>query len=504
MKQESRSKKVIKNISISIIYQIVNLIFNFILRTIFIKTLGVEILGVNGLFSNILSVLSLTDLGINTAMLYSLYNPLYNKEENKISALLNYYKKIYNIIAFIIFTLGIFTVPLLKYIVNTNLNINDIILYYILYLINSVSSYFVVYKTCVVIADQKEYKLKIIDIVALIIKFIVQTFILIWYQNYILYLLSQIFITIITNIAKSNLSSKHFKIDKKQKISTNDKKSIWNNVKSLFIYQIGNVIMNNTDNILISIILGTTIVGYYSNYLMIIGAINSVVGMIFSSLQASMGNFNIESSNDQKYKMYKLIIAVSDFIFGFGSIALICLLNHFISIWLGKSFTFDKITVIIIGLNFYVTGLLYPSSSYRFTTELFNRAKYAMLASAIMNLILSVILGKLIGLNGILLATLISRLITTFWYDALILYREYFNVKFIEFFKIEIKNFIFFFIVFIITFFLTNIFKDINIKIFVIQILIVCICTIGSYFLKYRKSEELKFLLLKFKMLVKR
>ena len=124
MKSSDRTEKTIKNISTSLIYQVINLVTNFILRTVFIRKLGIEILGVNGLFSNILSVLSLADLGINTAMMFSLYKPLAENDINKISAYMSYYKKIYRIIACTIFSLGILVVPFLKYIVNTDIGID--------------------------------------------------------------------------------------------------------------------------------------------------------------------------------------------------------------------------------------------------------------------------------------------------------------------------------------------------------------------------------------------
>lgn len=504
MKKESRSIKVIKNVSISIIYQVANLILNFILRTIFIKKLGVEILGINGLFSNILSVLSLADLGINTAMLYSLYKPLYNNDSQKISALLNYYKKIYNIIAFIIMGLGITVIPFLKYIVNSELYINDIIIYYVLYLINSVCSYFVIYKTCVVIADQKDYKLKVIDLIFLIIKFVVQLTVLLVYKNYILYLLSQICITILSNVFKSILSSKNYKIDKKERIGKEEKKSIWNNVKSLFLYQIGNIAMNNTDNILISIMLGTSVVGYYSNYTMIITSLNSVISMIFSSLQASIGNFNIESSSEQKYKIYKVILFFSDYLFSFCSITLICLLNPFIKIWLGEEYIFSLKTVLIIGFNFYVAGMLYPNSCYRFTTELFNKAKYAMLFSSIFNIVLSIILGNIWGIDGILVATAISRLITTFWYDAKVLYKDYFEVKLRQFFKVELINFIYTTAVCILVFSIVGFIKQDNIIGFLYKGVIIFLILNILYIFRYHKSDEFKYLLIKLKSLIKR
>lgn len=498
MKSSDRTEKTIKNISTSLIYQVINLVTNFILRTVFIRKLGIEILGVNGLFSNILSVLSLADLGINTAMMFSLYKPLAENDINKISAYMSYYKKIYRIIACTIFSLGILVVPFLKYIVNTDIGIDSIILYYILYLINSVVSYLAVYKTIIVIADQKEYKLKIIDGISLLIKFLIQIITLIVLENYIVYLVNQIMITVLTNVIKTILSNRMYSLKNEEKLNDNEKKSIWKNVKSLFLYQVGNVILNNTDNILISIMLGTTIVGLYSNYTLIITALTGVIAMIFSALQSSIGNFNISSNSEQKFNLYKVILMCSDILFSFCSICLVCLLNPFISVWIGEKFAFNISTVIIIGFNFYVMGMLYPNWCYRFTTDLFNRAKWVMMVASLLNVVLSILLGKLMKLDGILLATALARLLSTFWYEAKILYMDYFKQNFVKFIYVEIKNLIFMSLICIAVYSVTTLISNQNIMYVIFKFIITIFLTLVIYLIKYYRSKEFIYLKNKF------
>lgn len=493
--KNSRTLKSVLNIFSSVIFQVLSIIFNFILRTLFIKELGINILGINGLFSNILSVLSLAELGINMAMTYSLYKPLNEKNSEKISALLNYYKKIYIIISFVILILGLTVIPFMKYIVNVDINNKEVIEYYLLFLLNSVISYFAIYRVSVVIADQKEYKLKKIDMLFLIIKFIFQFIILKYFHNYYLYLISQILVTVLINCSKTMVSRNLYKINKKDKLDKKEKKKILTNVKSLFVYQIGNVILNNTDNILISIITGTLMVGYYSNYTLITTAIAGITSLFFTSMQSSIGNFNIKSSEKEKYNIYKALNVGADYIYGFCTIALLCLLNPFIKLWLGEKFILGFSTVTIICVNFYVTGLLFPNWCYRFTTNLFEKAKYTMIIASILNIFLSIILGKIWGINGILIATAISRILTSFWYEPKVLYKEYFKEKFIGYFIMHIKNVLYIVCITTITLFsISKINIKNNILNFICQCIIVAIIPNIMFYIKYRRNNEFKFI----------
>ena len=203
MKEKSRTFNSIRNIIFSVGVQIGTILITFLSRTIFIKILGSEYLGINGLFTNVLTILSLAELGIGNAIVYSMYKPIANKDEEKIAALMNFYKNIYRIIAIIILVLGTAIIPFLKYIINTDAEIEHLYLYYILFLTNTVSSYFFIYKSSMIIADQKLYIQKTYHFIQIIVQFILQVIILLITHNYTLYLIVQILCTIGNNLALS-------------------------------------------------------------------------------------------------------------------------------------------------------------------------------------------------------------------------------------------------------------------------------------------------------------
>lgn len=492
---ESRTKNSIKNIISNNIYQFLNIILNFITRTIFIKTLGEQFLGLNGLFTNILSILSLAELGIGTAMLYSMYKPIAENDERKLAALIGYYKVLYRRIAIILLVVGLCIIPLLPYIVNLQEDVGNIQIYYLLYLLNSVASYLLLYRSSIVIANQKEYIIKKYDIIFLIVKAVLQIIVLICLKNYLIYLLIQVCITLGINICKSRKALKLYNfIKEKVELPIESKKKIWDNIKSLLFYQIGNVVLNNTTNIVISILFGTIIVGYYSNYSMIITALSGFTSLMLTSLQPSIGNFNVNSSKKSKYLIYNSLSLLTTLIYGFCSISLIIIMQEFIKLWIGEQFLLDNNIVIAIILNYYFTGILYPNWCYRYTTDLFNKAKYTMVICAILNVLLSVILGLKFGLIGTILAPLIARLLTTFWYEPYILYKEYFDEKFYKYF---LKQVVYILVLFITIYLLSYIYKYISINNIILSLIvkeIICIIVVSIIFVAlFNKTQEFKF-----------
>lgn len=500
---ETRTKNSFKNIIFNNTYQLLNIILNFVIRTIFIKSLGESYLGLNGLFTNILSILSLAEMGISTAMLYSMYKPIANSDEKKLAALIGYYKILYTRIALVVLAVGLVILPLLPYIVNLEEDIGNIQVYYLLYLLNSVVSYLLLYKSSIAIASQKEYLIKKYDIIFLLIKVILQSIILIFFKNYIWYLIVQVVTTILANVFKSRKAEKLFSfIKQKVELEVQEKKNIWNNIKSLLFYQVGNVVLNNTSNIVISILLGTVVVGHYSNYSMIITAVSGFTALIFTSIQSSIGNYNVTGDSEGKYLIYKVLNFIAFVIYGFCSISFIALFQDFITLWIGENYLLDNNIVIVIVLNYYIAGILYPNWCYRYTTELFNKAKYTIVICSIINIVLAVILGMAWGLIGVFAATAIARLTTTFWYEPYILYKNIFKKKIIKYFLKQLANIIILLIIILGLSFIFNFIKIENVFLRLIVKELICIITVlPIFFLLFRKTKEYIFLKEKLKII---
>lgn len=436
----SRVDKSKKNIFFGLMQQGVTLILTFVTRTIFIKYLSIDLLGVNSLFANILTVLSLADLGFGTAILYSMYKPLADNDQEKLSALMNFFKKIYICIATIVFLVGICLLPFLHFIIKED-NIEHIELYYCLFLADSIISYLLAYKVNIINADQKSYIIKKYTLYFNIAKSIIQCLVIIIFKSFIAYLLVQILCTFLTNIYGAYISKKMYPyISEKNNLAKEDKKAILDNVKSLFLYKIGGIILNNTDNILISSIINIATVGFYTNYITIINAINNITSIIFTTVTFSVGNLIATENKEKQLDIFYKIDFLSNLMFSFISVALLVLLNDLIICWLGEGYIIDKFTIIFIVVNFYMVGVLNSVWMFRDTTGIFKKTKYLSIITACLNIILSIILGIKLGLCGIIAATAISRLLTNFWYEPLMIFKEYFNKKTIKYFGDKLLN----------------------------------------------------------------
>lgn len=437
MNQNSRTYNSVKNATISIIIQILTIIFSFVSRTVFINVLGDQYLGISGLYTNILSMLSLADLGITTVMTFSLYKPIANHDTQEISVLINYFKKLYRYIAIAIFVIGTCLVPCLQFIIkDSSLPFNELRLYYMLFLANSVCSYLVVYKSTLIMADQRIYITKIVEFVARMVAEVVMIILLVQTGNYLLYLIANITVTILKNVVLSIIADSVYPFLRGPKstsqIPDETKKSLIDNIKSLFIYRVSAMIMNSTDNILISMILGTVIVGYYSNYLMIITSLNTFIMLIAQSVLPSIGNFNASGNTPRKLLIFRSSLL---FFFVIGTFCVSCfqtMFNDFIFLWIGNEkpeYILSIFDVSCISFNFFVSCITNPIWMYREATGIFKKTRYSMACAALINVALSILLGKFFGLGGIVAATGISKLLTNFWYEPIVFYRDVFNDK---------------------------------------------------------------------------
>lgn len=425
---KSRTENSAMNFAASAASQIISIVLSLFSRTVFIKTLGEDYLGINGLFSNIITVLSLAELGIGTAIVYSMYAPIVQKDRKKIAALVNYYKTLYGSIAIIVTIIGLAIFPFLDFFINLDTEIPNVKYYYLLFLAQTVSSYLIVYRSSILTADQKGYLITKNTVIGNFLSTILQIILLLTTHSYGLYTATQIIVGLLVNYINSRAAVKQYPyILEKEQLEKEEKKKIWINIRSMFSYKVGSVILNNTDNLLISKLVSTTVLGFYSNYTLIIAKASSVVNLIFSSLQASLGNYNADNKDGNLYFMFKVISFIEYSVYAFCCICFMLLMNDFITIWVGERFVLSSEVLWICVVNFYIQGVLYPIWCYRNTTGLFRDTKFMMFFAAGINLILSIFLGMYCGLFGILVSTAIARLCTNMWYEPYILFKRYFS-----------------------------------------------------------------------------
>lgn len=496
-----RTNKAILNISYNLVNQIITLVLSFISRSVFIWGFGVGYLGINGLFSDILSLLSMADLGFNTAMTYSFYKPLAEKNYDKISKLTTFYKKVYNTIAAVIGIIGLLLIPFLPYLINLNHEVPNLTIYYLLSLSSVVVSYLCVYRTTILSADQKGYLITKIGMITNTLKTIFQIFSIILWKNYMIYLAIGTLVAIGNNLYASYVATKQYPFikDNSQTISLKEKKSIFNNLGSVFLYKVSSVLLNATDNIIISTIIGTAMVGYYSNYLLLQTKITTIISLIFTSMTASIGNLIVTEGKEKRYEIFQCEQSISFVICGIVVPCYILLVNDFINIWLGATYQLDFIVICAIGLNMYLSCVLQPLWSYREATGLYRRTKWVMVICAGINIVLSIVLGKIFGIFGVIIASGISRIITYVWYEPYLLFNEYFGVSEKKYYVQLIGNSILILIFVIVGIKISSIFKATNFILWILKAIIVGVLTTIGVIAKYHKSEGMKLLTSKIK-----
>lgn len=442
MKIDSRTQNAKANIIVGYISQIGTAIISFIGRKIFLLYLSADYLGVNGLFSNILTVLSFAELGLDSALVYSLYKPVANNDTNLVYSLLKYYKKVYRLLATVIFIVGVAIIPLFKYIINSDLENNQLIIYYLLILSNTVLSYFVADKAAVLSAFQKQRVQKAVTLLSNLIMQILHIIVLVIWRNYYLYLASTILSTIIGAVLLSFAFRRHIPREyQNASIVEFEKRPIIDRVASTFCYKIGAVLVSNTDNILISMLVSTLAVGLYSNYYTVTTLAQSFIAIMTTSLMNGIGNFAAKEKKSDQKQLFDMLLLAYHFIATLGLCGFYNCLDDFIIFWIGNEFVLDKQIVLIISINFYQTNILNPVYIFREANGLFSQTKYTMIIRALFNLILSYVLGIKYGIFGIFLATALSLLFTSFWYEPRLLCKYVFNSSVRVYYAQIIKHF---------------------------------------------------------------
>lgn len=436
--KESRVKASLHNITFGIGGQIFNYILIFATKTIFIHLLGILYLGVSGLFSSILSMIALAELGIGSAITFSLYKPLAENDIKSIKALMQLYRKVYNIIGLVVLILGISLTPFLGSLIKDQPTIPDFSLIYVLYVVNSASSYLFSYKRSIINADQKGYINTInLSIFSLLCN-IAQIVVLLLTHNFILYLITQIIVIFLSNVAISNKANRlypYLKDKTVEKLDPNKKKDITKKIYAMAFHNIGSVVVLGTDNLLISSFVGIIAVGLYSNYLMLLSFVQSFVSQIVNVLTASVGNFVALQSKEKSLDFFYKLYFFNFYIFGFCSSCLFTLIDPFITLWIGEEYLLPSEVSALIIISFYIAGMRRVSIIYRNATGMFYYDRYRPLFEAIINLVASIWLLKTIGLPGVFLGTIISSLTTCFWVEPYVLYKYLFHTSARLYFK---------------------------------------------------------------------
>lgn len=431
MKERSRTEYSLINMFTGILGDIINTIIGFVCRVIFVRVLGAEYLGVRGLFSNILSVLSLAELGIGSAIIYALYKPLAQKDHDKIAAIMQYYKKAYRIIALVVAIIGIAIIPFLGQIVRVKPEIKEsIYLLYVLYLISTVSSYFFSYRAVLLTASQRQYIVQGYNYVVTIVQSIVQIIFLVVTHEYITYLIIQIISGLVYNLWISSKVGKDYPYlnnNNIRSLSKAEKHSLFVNIRALAINKVSGVLVNSTDNIIITYFNGLASVGLASNYTILSSMVGSVIGLVFNALPGSVGNLNATATEEESYNFFNVLNLLNFWLFGWGAIGIALVSTDLVKALYGLEYELPFKIPLMIAINSFTIGMLQAVYTYKSTLGLFRYGQIFLSLTGFINLALDIILGNTLGTFGIFLATFVARLSTNIWYEPYAVYRHGFN-----------------------------------------------------------------------------
>lgn len=447
---KSRTHNSIRNTLFSILGQAITVILAFICRTIFIYLLGRTYLGYDGLFSDLLTIFSLAELGIGSAITYSMYQPAAVNNQAKVVALLNLYKRLYSYVGLFISVIGLCTMPFLGYLVSGVPNDANLKLIYLFYLANTVISYFFSYKFTLLTVYQDNYILTILSTVIVILTNLTQILALLLYQNFILYLGIQLFYSLARNLVGTVIINHRYPFIKnyqKEKIPKNELKEIFTNIHAMFYSRISSAIVNSTDNLLISIFVSTISVGFYSNYLLFTNVIRNLLNSIFNSINGSVGNLIVLANKQEIYQSFKRIWFINFWLAAFFTDMFFTLINPFIALWIGKSYQLDTAIVFLICLNLYLRLIRNSFITFNECFGSFVQLKAKCIWETIINLLVSLFYLKIchLGITGVLLGTFTSNLLTNWWVEPLVLYRRIdvnWKEYFIQFNKYFIVTFV--------------------------------------------------------------
>ena len=429
----SRTQKSARNFTVGILSQFFTILLSFVSRTIFLHFLSSEYLGINGLLSNVLTVLSLAELGISDAMTYAMYKPAKENDKPTMGKLLIIYKKAYTIVAIIVGAVGFALSFFLNYIISEPPDIPESMqVIFWMYIVNNMASYLLAYKKSVLIAYQENYVITYATQATTIAQQLLQILLLYTTQQYYLYLAVQIVCTFANNLVISLVVKKRYPWLKEYshgKLPEEIAQGIFKNVKALSISKIAGVVANGADNIIISKLLGLTSVGLVSNYTMLTNALNGVLWNGLSSMTSSFGNFNVDSTFEQRRKNFNELFLCSYWLYGFLSVGLVVLINPFITLWLGNDYLVARSVAAALVLNIYISGVNFPAYTYQATLGMYDKMKLPYVMFGVLNVILSIILGLRMGLFGIYIATSISRLCTSELASGYYVYRYGLNLS---------------------------------------------------------------------------
>ncbi len=433
-----RTANSLKNIATGWGFILVATVMGFVTRTVFNDVLGKTYLGLNSVLTNVLTMLSLTELGLGTAIVFSLYKPLAEHDTEAIKTLMQFYKRAYRVIGLVVAGLGLALMPFLPLFIKEHASISNLYVVYSIYLFNSAYTYFFSYKRALMSANQKGYRVTIITTVTKLLINALQITVLLTTGSFIGYLLMQTIVSFAENLyvnAFIDRRNPFLRDPNVQPLAPETLKGILTNVKALVWHKLGDFFMNSTDNLIVAGFLSLNYVGMLGNYSMIVVTLNSFVSNLFTGLSASLGHLVAKENEEKRLQVFNIMVFVSMWVYGAIAIALVCLLSPVVNLWMGPDYLLGRLAVITLAGNFYLLGLRIPFLILKNAAGIYKEDKFVPIVQSVVNVGMSVALAGPLGVGGVLLGTTIANLSLPMWYRPILVYRMVFGRSSREYFR---------------------------------------------------------------------
>lgn len=440
-----RTKKSIINAIVATLASAVGMVLGFITQKVFLECLGLEYSGANGLFTNIMSMLSIVELGIGSAIVYNLYKPIAEDNKDQIISLMYFYRKCYRILAAVIFVLGLIVLPFVPLFVGENSIQESMYLLYFLALIDTVFSYLLSYKRSILMANQENYIVNLVHMGYLIFMNLFEIGLLFITKNYILYLVSRIIFRVLENLIITLIANKKYPyINSKnyEKLSKEIQTDIFTKVKGLFFHKIGGFIVGSTSYIVISTIRGLKDAGIYNNYYLIFNSISILLSQIFYSIVSSVGNLLVNEDEEKSYVVYEKLTLFNFWIYALCSVGLFAVLQPFITWWIGEKYLLPVYAVIWLAIYFYVQGMRKTINLFKEAAGIFYEDRRIPVLESIINLVCAIICVHFFGIAGVFMAGVISSLLLFLYSYPKYVYTKLFKRKYMDFILEQLKLFV--------------------------------------------------------------
>jgi len=445
--EQSKTSNVVRTSLWNGASKIVSIMTKFLVRTVFIMVLAKEYLGLEGLFTNVLGVMSLADLGIATAISVRFYEPIKNNDPYNVGRILNFYAWVYRRIALVITLLGLAFLPFVTYLLADKANLPaDINIYqiYLLYLASTVASYLYSYRLALLSADQKNYVLAKLDIIFNIVSSLVQITILYFYRSYTWMLIWNTVAVIGWNFSISRwvtyLYPEVFVV--KEMLNKEEQQAVWKDTRACLFHKFGGIVLLSTDGIVLTKMVSLAATGIYSNYAQVTAAIYNLIYNFFGNFVSSIGIARLDKSKEEYYGIYLKISFVNKWIAVMAASCTFLLLNDFIRLWIGQDYLLDNLTLVLISLNLYFGICRITNISFTNGCGWFVKDRYRPLIESVLNLLISIIATGYMGIAGVFLGTVVSYLLTVGWREPYILYRYEFERSFKDYWFHALKFFL--------------------------------------------------------------